>query len=304
MVRIGALMGRALGWAVVAACAFSLAVATPAAASPKVGAFQRRASTPNPVNNVVVDPTTNLIYAQQYSGTGFYRYNPRTNRWKTLASAPLNQGNNGGAAYLKGKIYTVYTENASQMGMYNVATGKWKTIANPLGLGTGDITAVGGLLYLVNGFTFISFNPATHTTHTLKVPPFSFDRWAGLAPYKGKVYGQQGDCSCDSRLAAYDIATNKWKQLPKLPAEAVLGAAIDPVAGIFYAYGSYSEDHFYRYDIKTGKWLSNRTFPHPSLDDGGLTYVSTPKLQGIYATYGQNSDGFTRYVTKPASHHH
>jgi hypothetical protein len=246
---------------------------------------------------VAVDPTTNLIYAQQYSGFNFYRFNPKTDHWKTLTAAPIAQDNNGGGAYLKGKIYTVYTSNATQMGVYNIATGKWKTTSNPLGLGTGNITAVGGLLYLIEGSTFISYNPATKATHTLATPPFSVDSWAGIAPYRGKIYAQQGDCSCDSAFATYNIATNKWKHLPRLPAEAVLGAAIDPVTGTFYAYGPYGGHRFYRFRIATGTW-STRKFPYNNLDDGGLAYVSTPGLQGIYATYGQRNTGFTRFVTK------
>ncbi len=81
----------------------------------------------------------------------------------------------------------------------------------------------------------------------------------------------------------------------------VLGAAIDPVTGTFYAYGAYEGYSWYGYDIATGKWLSSPSFPHRNLNDGGMAYVSTKGRQGIYATYGQDSAGFTRYVT-PSRH--
>jgi len=285
-----------------AALALSLAFAGTAAAAPPVGSFQKRASSPTPVNNVAVDPNTNMIYAQQFEGRKFYRYNPHTNKWTTLAKAPINQGNNGGAAYVKGNIYTVYTENPDEMGVYDIATGKWSTITNPLGQGTGDITSHMGLLYLVGGTSFISYDPATNTTQTLASPPFSFDQWGGLAPYKGQIYGQQGDCSCQSALAAYDIADDTWGSETNLPSGGVLGAAIDPVAGIFYAYGSYRDDLFYRFDTATNNFLFTLQFPQHNLDDGGMAYVSAKGLQGIYATYGQDSRGFTRYVTPPGSH--
>ncbi|HWD64526.1 MAG TPA: hypothetical protein VG405_05085, partial [Solirubrobacteraceae bacterium] len=80
-------------------------VASPAARAATPGTFTTLAPSPQPVNNVAVDPTTNLIYAQQYGtspGTGFYSYNPKTNTWTTRASAPLVEGNNGGAAYFDG----------------------------------------------------------------------------------------------------------------------------------------------------------------------------------------------------------
>lgn len=286
-----------LATALVAAFALSLAVAGAAsAASPPVGSFQKRASSPKPVNNVAVDPTTNMVYAQQYEGKGFYRYNPRTNKWTTLAKAPIKQGNNGGAAYVKGKIYTVYTENDTKMGVYDVATGTWSTITNPLGAGTGDITSHMGLLYMVDGTDFISYDPATATTSTLATPPFSFSEWAGLAAYKGDIFGQQGDDSTHG-FAKYDIATNSWISLPDLPGLALLGAAIDPVTGTFYAYGNYGDDLFYRYSNVQDNWLFTLQFPQHHLDDGGMAYVSAKGLQGIYATYGQNNNGFTRYVT-------
>jgi hypothetical protein len=283
--------------------ALLLAVAAPtAAAAPAVGTFQMRASSPKPVNNVVVDPTTNLIYTQQYKGTGFYRYNPRTNKWTTLTPAPISQGNNGGAAYLKGKIYTLYSENDTQMGVYDIATNTWTMTTNPEGTGTADITAVGHLLYVVDDKNFVSYNPTTNTTHTLSAPPFDFTDWGGLAPYKGKIYGQQGDGDTPAAFAVYDIATNKWKRLKNGPNAMVLGAAIDPVTGTFYAYGSYEGYEWYSYNIATGKWLRSLLFPHHNLNDGGMAYVSTMGLQGIYATFGQNNRGFTRYVTPPRHH--
>jgi hypothetical protein len=295
-VRIG------VGMAVLALGA-SLAVAAPAgaASAPAVGTFQTRASSPKPINNVVTDPHNNMIYAQQFEGSAYYRYNPRTNKWTTLAPSPIKQINNGGAAYLNGNIYTVYPQNSSQMGVYNVASGTWSTITNPLGVGTADITAVGNLLYLVEGSSFISYDPATNTTQTLASPPFSFEPWGGLAAYKGTIYGQQGDGDVPTNYDGYDIATNTWGFPGTLRGSAVLGAAIDPVTGIFYAYGTYGDDLFYRYNTQKNEPLTTLQFPHRHLNDGGLAYVSTTGLQGIYATYGQDNKGFTRYVT-PRAH--
>lgn len=288
-----------LAIAMVAAFVLSLAVAGSAAAAPAVGTFQKRASSPKPVNNVVVDPTTNMIYAQQFGGKGFYRYSPRSNTWTTLADAPIAQTNNGGAAYFKGMIYTVYPGNNTQMGVYNIATGKWSMTGNPLNSGTADIASHKGLLYLADGTDFIAYSPEEQLAFPLASPPFPFSAFGGLVPYKGKIYGQQGNG--DSGFASYDIGTDKWSPMPNLPSGAVLGAAIDPVTGIFYAYGSYGDDLFYRFNVVMDRRLFTLAFPHHSVDDGGLAYVSTAGLQGIYATYGQNNSGFTRYVT-PARH--
>ena len=216
------------------------------------------------MNNVAVDLTTNMVYAQQYEGKGFYRYNPRTNKWTTLAKAPIKQGNNGGAAYVKGKIYTVYTENDTKMGVYDVATGTWSTITNPLGGGHREISPlIWAFCTWSTGTDFISYDPATDTTQTLASPPFGFEAWGGLAPYKGEIYGQQGNGDDNRGFAQYDIASDTWTEDDDLPSGAVLGAAIDPVTGIFYAYGSYGNDpsKYCFNTVKTKEWLFTLTVP-------------------------------------------
>ncbi len=305
----------ARGAAAVVACATALAllalVAVPGAHAAPPDTFKTLASSPMPVNNLALDPANDMIYAQGYGSNSFYSYSVKTNHWKTLASAPVNQQNNGGAAYVKGKIYTVYAENSAQMGVYNVAKGTWKVIANPLHAGTGDITAVGGRIYLVSDTAFVSYNPATGATKVLAPAPsfnnasteFSeevcagagFEAWGGLAGFKGKIYGTQGN-GCNGS-AVYSIHANKWKEARLVPGFTVLGGAIDPVAGTYFAYGGYGENGIFSYHIASGKW-STLTFPFSNLNDGGLVYVPTPGRQGIYATFGQASTGFVRLTTK------
>jgi uncharacterized repeat protein (TIGR01451 family) len=281
---------------------FASVLVSSAQADAPVGTFQARASSSQPLTSVAVDPTTGLIYAQGNGDTTFFRYNPSTDTWTSLPAAPLSSGNNGGAVYLNGKIYTVYTGNSASMGVYDIASNSWTTIPNPLGAGTGDITTANGLLYLVEGNAFVSFNPATNTTTTLAAAPNftgdcsgeGFTRWGGLQVYQGRIYGHQGD-GCNG-FAVYDIASNTWTELTPLPDDAVLGSAIDQVSGTYFAYGSYSGSSFYEYNIAAGTW-STITFPFSDINDGGMAYVSQPGQQGIYAIEGQNSTGFTRFVT-------
>jgi uncharacterized repeat protein (TIGR01451 family) len=199
------------------------------------------------------------------------------------------------------------------MGVYDIASNTWTTIANPLGQGTGNITAYGGLLYLVAGQSFVSYDPVTGTTKTLaSAPAFNdssqdptnggpfnyctgtgFQEWGAIAGYEGKIYGHQGD-GCNG-FAVYDIASNTWTELPLMPGYPVLGGTIDPSTGTYYTYGSYDEANFWSYSVATKTWTT-RTFPS-SVNDGGMAYVSAPGLQGIYAVYGEGSTGFARYNT-------
>lgn len=272
-----------------------------------LGGFENLAPSPQPLTAVTVDPNTNIIYAQGNQDTTFYKYTPTTNTWTALAPSPLNSGNNGGAAYLNGKIYTSYTDNGDQLGVYDIQTDSWSTISNPLGFGdgdgTGNITAVAGLLYLVLGNSFVSYDPVTDATTALAgVPNFSgtscdgegFQPFGALVASSGKIYGTQGN-GCTG-FAVYDIASNTWTQLPNVPDDgAVLGGAIDPGSGTFLAYGSYGDNNFYSYDIASNSW-STTTFAFGDIGDGGMAYVSTPGLQGIYAIQGENDVGFTRYT--------
>jgi hypothetical protein len=263
------------------------------------------ASSPAPMTSLALDPTTNIIYGLEFEGTKAFSYNANTNVWTELPEAPASIGNNGGGAYLNGKIYDISTEGGPPMEVYDIASETWSTIPNPLGAGTADMTAVGGELYLVVGSSFVKYNPQTEVTTTLAAPPTpfasasvgcssrNFEPWGGLQYYQGKLYGSQGN-GCNG-FASYDIAANTWTELPPAPEGMVAGSALDPTTGTFYAYGSYGGDSLYQYGIGAESWS---TFALPfNVDDGGLVYVSLPGTRGIYAIQGQIGNQFVRYVT-------
>lgn len=282
-------------------------VLAPAAHAATVGTFQALANSPTAMTGVTVDPTTNLVYAQAFGGTAWYRYNPSTNTWTTLAPDPISDSNDAGAAYLNGKIYLSFPSN-SGLAVYTIATNTWTTIStNPTGGETGAITSAGGLLYLGIGSTFVSYDPTTgHTTTLANIPAFTgatgefcggstdFQAWGTLAVLDGKIYAAQGN-SCNG-FAVYDIATNTWQLLHYAPNGLVMGGAIDPVSRTFFGYGDYGQSIWDIYDIATNTWTT-KTWPGGTLDDGGMAYVSAPGLQGIYAVEGEDGPAFERYVT-------
>jgi uncharacterized repeat protein (TIGR01451 family) len=284
----------------VGACVLTLlasVVFTASASAVGVGEFETLASSTEPLTSVTVDPSTNLVYAQQNEGTGFYSYNPRTNVWTELAPSPLNSENNGGAAYLGGKIYTDYTENSEHLGVYDIASNTWTTIENPLHEGTADITAVGGELYMTRGTEFVKYNPLTEAKTTLAAPPSfggsGFEGWGGLQPYQGMIYGDQGNGK--QGFAVYDIASNKWTELTNVPGGTVDGSALDPVSGTFFADGSYRQDSFFRYNIAAAEWTTV-TLPF-DVEDAGMAYVGISGHQGVYAVEGEKGGSLARYVT-------
>jgi uncharacterized repeat protein (TIGR01451 family) len=277
-------------------CSLSLfagAICAPAAHATSVGEFESLAPSPQNLTSIAADTTTNIVYGQQNAGNLFYRYDPRTNEWTELAEAPINSGNNGGAAYLNGKIYTAYTQESEHLGVYDIASNTWTTIANPLGQGTADITAVGEELYLAVGNRFVKYNPATETMTELASSPVEFEPWGGLEPYEGKIYGDTGNGS--TGFAVYNIGTNEWTELPTLPGGAVAGSGLDPVSGTYFADGSYGGTSFYSYAIGSNTW-STSTLPF-EIGDSGMAYVSLPGHVGVYVSQGENGTAFDRYVT-------
>lgn len=288
--------------------ALLLAAALAPGAQARVSGFQSLAPSSVPLTAVTTNPATGLIYAQENGGTSFFVYDPKANAWSELAPAPLNSENNGGAAYLDGKIYIAYTENEEELSVYDIASNSWTTIENPLAGGTGAITAGNGKLYLAVEREFFVLDPATNTaTELADPPPFvpqecyeeeGFQPWGGLQFDGGKIYGDQGD-GCTG-FAVYDIAANSWSELPYVPGAEeegpVAGSALDPVTNTYLAYGPYGGETLFRYDLEAGAWaLSPLPF---AVDDGGMAYVSIPGYEGVYMVQGEEGTEFTRYTEK------
>lgn len=280
-----------------------LLLATAFAASAQAApVFEAKASSPVPLTAVTTDPGTGLIYAQQDDGTAFFVYDPRTNAWKELETAPVNSGNNGGAAYLDGKIYIVYTGNENDLAIYDIASDSWDTIDNPLEVGTGNIAAGDGVLYMVVDQNFIEYDPVTETTTPLAEPPEfvdcdeeGFEPWGGLQVVGDEIYGHQGN-GC-AGFAVYDIVLDEWFEMP-YPVEPgedgpVLGSAYDPVTNTYFTYGPYEGTTLFRYDIDGESW-STGTLPF-AVEDGGMAYVGLSGFEGVYMIQGEGGTGFTRY---------
>lgn len=314
-------MGNSRGKATTAAIAvmalLGLLLATAFVSSAQAApGFEARASSSVPLTAVTTDPGTGLIYAQEDQGTRFFVYDPRTNVWSELESSPVNSGNNGGAAFLNGKIYIVYTNNENDLAIYDIASNSWDTIENPLEAGTGDIAAGDGVLYMAVRNDFIEYDPVTETATPLAEPPTfvsdgggnceeGFEPWGGLQVVGDEIYGHQGN-GC-AGFAVYDIVLDEWFELtyPVEPGEngPVLGSAYDPVTNTYLTYGPYEGTTLFRYDIDGESW-STTTLPF-AVEDGGMAYVGLSGFEGVYMIQGEGGNEFTRYgeprkVTPPA----
>ncbi|MCU0230226.1 MAG: choice-of-anchor D domain-containing protein [Acidobacteria bacterium] len=253
-------------------------------------------ASPAPLTCVAGDVAARVVYAQENQGVRFYRFRSETGVWESLASAPINSGNNGGATLLQGTIYTTYPNSGpAGLGAYDIATDSWTTRPHPL-RGTANVANDGErYLYFALGQRLVRYEPATLEAVDLAAPPFAFEPWGGLAYSDGRLYGHAGNGR--SEFAVYDVAHDTWRPLAPVPAGAVLGAAIDRLAQEYVAVGPSGGTNLYRFSLTEETWAVS-TLPFP-VRDGGLAWLPG-RPAGTHLVQGEYRTGFARLVGAPA----
>lgn len=247
------------------------------------GNFTTLAACPQNLTSFVVDPTTGYMYGQgDQNSYHYYRYNPSTNTWTSLADCPVLSGNNGGATYMNGKIYNSYCSHTN-MTVYDIATNSWSTIAG--GLNSGNIASDGTDIYISANGVFkkwdISESQWVSLTATTTQP------WGGLDYFNGYLYSHDGNGT--NTFKRYNIALNVWENLPNVPGGAVLGSAI--FDAYYYCMGSYSGTSLYSYDLGAGEWNNTLTLPF-SIDDSSIEVYNN----SLYIVQGEAGTGFTLFT--------
>lgn len=228
------------------------------------GTFTTLANCPMNLTCFTVDPTTGYFYGQGDQGsTNYYRYNPSTNTWTTMASCPVSSGNNGGATYLNGKIYNSYC-SFSTLAVYDIATNTWTTMAG--GLNAGSISNDGTNIYVSGDNIFKKYIVSTNTWETLAGT--SCQPWGGLQYKNGFFYLHTGNGT--TGFKKYQVSNNTWTTLTDVPGGAVLGSAI--YDAYYYCQGSYGGKNLYSYDLGAGVWNNTLTLPFTTNDAAIVTY--------------------------------
>ncbi|MBI3449432.1 MAG: choice-of-anchor D domain-containing protein [Acidobacteria bacterium] len=260
------------------------------------GAFERLHVSPSALTCIVADPASGTLYGQDLFGTRFFRYRPATDSWEPLAEAPAQQSNGCSATLLDGKIYTVSVTDGFLSAVYDIASDAWTQILFGLNGATANVASDGGqFIYASSANAFFRFDVTAGTMTELRGPPFAFDSKSGLGYLDGFVYGHQGGGHVG--FARYSVAGNAWEVLPDLPGGAGLGAAIDPIAREYFAYGPNAGTNLYRYSIDKRAW-SVSTIPFFPIFDGGLGWLSGAS-PGVYFVQGGTGAGFARLINEP-----
>lgn len=195
----------------------------------------------------VSDGTSAYIMAG-VDGTGtsqntLYRYNPGTNDYTTLATAPTATWNQA-AAYLNGKIYKLggyvsaggTTTSSAALDIYDISSNTWSSGAPyPAAQGWMSVFTDGTYLYAAGGVAAETgsvpstktyrYDPGTNTWDDAAIADLPVSRWgaaSSITAYRGGwvIAGGYAGGTSSSNLSAtaikWDPVGNTWSNLPDM----------------------------------------------------------------------------------------
>lgn len=212
------------------------------------------------------------------TGDGSYVPMQRAPAWTTLASVhearqEVTVAELDGRIYLLGGIGNNVV--SSSVEVYDFETNRWSFAAPlPEPLHHPSSVAVGGALYVIGGYTNLSFAP----TDSVYVYLPGADRWSPIArlpsrrgalasvAIDGKIYTVGGaGAGATGELDVYDPETNRWTPLAPMPTprEHVAAGVVD---GKLYVAGGRNAQSFVlrtleEYDRETNTWRSRAPMP-------------------------------------------
>ncbi|MBX3282812.1 MAG: VCBS repeat-containing protein [Acidobacteria bacterium] len=193
-----------------------------------------------------------------------YRYNPGTNDYTTLASAPTATWNQA-AVYLNGKVYKVggyvsaggSTSSSNALNIYDIASNTWASGAPyPVAQGWMSAFTDGTYLYVAGGVAAETgstpstktyrYDPSSNSWDDAAIADLPVSRWgaaSSVTAYRGGwvITGGYVGGTDTSNLSAsaikWDPVSNSWSPLPDMLAArarmtgAVLGDAFHVIGG-------------------------------------------------------------------------
>jgi len=212
--------------------------------------------------------TDGKVYCLEGLSSTCSSYDPSTNAWSSIASAP-NGGWEGAAASYNNKIYVFGGEGCeTTLSIYNIATNSWSSGASvPIGVIQHQAVTANNKIYLFGG---LNSNTPTNA------------------------------------VQIYDPVANTWSTGANMPtAQGEFGAAVT-FDGLVYIIGgktSYFNDSppffntVYIYNTLTNSWTSGNVIP-TALGENAASYV--PGF-GIYTTGGTNTVALNNVYFQPYS---
>ncbi|EKD90047.1 MAG: hypothetical protein ACD_32C00068G0001, partial [uncultured bacterium] len=287
------------------------------------------------------DLTTDGTYIYMIVGNRrpyLVRYNPETNTWKQLASAPTAFFYGGSITYdvSTKSIFAIDGGEQVETGTatkhvykYDIATDSWSKVADApdtWGLGSSIAADGNGKIYAVRGRSTdtlwaynISANTWDVTLPAMPAPYYVFTTNGQPLEYVNETYGSSCTQGClftfygngNRQFFRYDISERQWyyNTPTDLTIPAALGGvgygsslAYDSVNGNLYALHGNQTDNFSKYDVSAETW---DTAEADTPDAPGVVYNGGALLYHngyIYAVKGYAVPDLWRYkVDNPGS---
>jgi N-acetylneuraminic acid mutarotase len=309
--------------------AFALAEHGPAWAQTGQGVWARKAPLSGVRSETAIAEVDGRIYliggntvemrngmpVDRYDAGRAEEYDPRTDRWRTLAPMPNGAGH-AAIAVMNGKIYVAggfkvrqHMQAIDGFYAYDPKTDTWETLPPLLSpRGSPNLAVVGGKLHIFGGRfddragptnAHEVYDPATGKWTPARQLPTARDHM-GIGVFNGKIHviGGRTGGNEDANTGAheiYDPQTGTWSVAAPMPTPRSGGAFAVYRGMLFFMGGecrnrtTYNENE--AYDPATGKWMTFTAMPNGNHAVSAIAVGDT--LHVIGGAYGCGGVGKT-----------
>ncbi len=260
----------------------------------------------------------------------FWRYDIENNLWESVASAPKNFTYGSSLSWTGGKYIYAFPGNDDVFYRYDTQENRWTTLSNAE---FGNPNESDGQRVYIGGDAVSDGNNYIYASQGNYYPYFSKyvieddpdtgekgNSWVPLAKspigvYYGGCVAYDNESNSVFMLSGngrdnfmkYDIITDSWIQLPKIPNTISYGATMKIVDGYAYVLRANGSSLFYRFNIEENSWeIPQRGFFGPSVIDSTNSYFDyyygselvEDGRGNLYITRGYYSDDFGKYNTE------
>lgn len=250
------------------------------------------------------------IYYLYSNDTFFSRYDPVTNKWKEMTSAPFSASiYKADMTYLNGYMYVNFGGYQKKFARYDIANDEWEELDDILDytLYGASLSTDGTYIYLLrssNTTDFWRYNIATDTWSSLTAAPAALYTGSDLVYDEGYLYTPRGNST--TTFYRYSVAGGTWSSMTVAPATLNGDHDITTDGAYIYVTRSGATNTHYRYNIGANTWATLNTLPQV-VNYHSFTYVSSVdkyymfRGNGTYDiwVYDEAGDSFTQITDMP-----
>ena len=273
------------------------------------GTWSYIASLPTATGGPGVVLNGQFVLAGGFPSAGVESYNPSSNTWTTLTSAPFASAYNS-AAVINGQLYVLGgcvnsdcgIGETNQMNIYDPTNNSWTPgPAMPVAVASAASAVVNGLLYVAGGQTYgyrsvttlQVYDPVANSWSSMAPTPMPINGGGGAA-INGNfyVFGGYAGSNPLTQALIYNPSTNTWTQgAAAMPVPTWESPAVVVMNGLAYVIGGANNSGFssavQAYNPASDSWTSLSPLDTPrNLTSagvvGGVVYIAGGEVAGSW----------------------